>query len=254
MNRCFQDDLGSRWRQIEKFACELHAEIWERRYELWGGSPPDDEVRLLEPGVAFGLLGYEAQSSECLGQFLFEGHLTEVAGLIDSREKVVHISRRFPSAFQLFTAAHELGHAKLHPEIATLHRDRSLSGSEQHRDWREREADWFATCFLMPARLVRDRFHQAFGTDNFKLTNDTAFALSATSVEKVLRVVRRLRDLSYKLAETNLYGGKQLVPMNLMFGVSKTAMAIRLEQLGLVAPIDCGWRAPEYLLKELRQK
>lgn len=153
---------------------------------------------------------------------------------------------RFRESYRLFTAAHELGHAILHPEVAVLHRDRSLGGSDQHRDWREREADWFATSFLMPAKLVRDRFLQAFGTSHFELTDDTAFALSATSVEKIFRVISRTRDLSYKLAETNHYGDKQFMPMNLMFGVSSTAMAIRLEQLGLVAPLDRGWRAQKF--------
>lgn len=86
MNKCFQDELGSRWREIDDLAREQHARIRENQYELWRGSPPADEVRLLEPGVAFELLGYEAQSVECLGQFLFEGRLTEVAGLIDSKK------------------------------------------------------------------------------------------------------------------------------------------------------------------------
>lgn len=173
---------------------------------------------------------------------------TEVAGLIDTNNKIVRISRRFPRNVQLFTAAHELAHAVLHPDAVTLHRDRPLAGSDQQRDWREREADWFATCFLMPGKLVRARFAQAFGAERFDLTDDTAFSLCSTSFERLLHACKTQRGLSRRLAEANSYGGREIEPLASMFSVSTTAMAIRLEQLCLVAPMPQRSRAPAYLL------
>lgn len=247
MKGCFQDNLGSRWLEIEKLVRDLQIDIYKNREILWDGNPPKDEVQLLEPGVGLELLGYAAESVDFLGTFSFEGRSVEVAGLIESAERHVLISRRFSKTSQLFTAAHELGHAVLHPEVATLHRDRSLGGTDVQRDWREREADWYATCFLMPAKVVRERFIRAFGTNHFVLTDDSAFALSTTSMSNFLGMMRGQRDLAYRLATANRFCGREIPPLNVMFGVSPTAMAIRLEQLGLVAPIRREGRAPAFL-------
>lgn len=249
MNTTTQKDLGPRWREIESSARSLQYELWNRRTELWGSSLPSDEVCLLEPGVGLELMGFKVESSDFLGELNHNGQRTEVAGFFDPSSKLVQVSRRFPQAVQLFTAAHELGHAVLHPQAHGLHRDRALSGSDQQRDWREREADWFATCFLMPAKLVRSRFVEAFGTDRFELTDDTAFALCAASVEQMLRTYKSPRDLSRRLADAIDYGGRRIAPLTSMFGVSTTAMAIRLEELGLVASFGHQrWRAASHLV------
>lgn len=247
MQGCFQDHLGSRWLEIERLVRDLHIEIYQNREALWEGNPPKDEVQLLEPGVGLELLGYTAESVDFLGTFSFEGSTVEVAGLIESPNRHVTISRRFSKTSQLFTAAHELAHAALHPDVATLHRDRSLGGTDVQRDWREREADWYATCFLMPAKVVRERFIQTFGTDRFRLTDDSAFALSTTSFNNLLSKMRHQRDLAYSLATANRFSGREIPPLNAMFGVSPTAMAIRLEQLGLVAPFRSEGLAPAFL-------
>lgn len=237
----------SRRQEIAERVFALHEEIKSRSFELWDGRPPAEEVRLLEPMVAFELLGYEARTVDYLGEDSFDGNRLEVAGLLDTSERVVQVSLRFSKEEQLFTAAHELGHVVLHPERMTLHRDRPLKGSDYQRDLVEREADWFAVCFLMPPELVRDRFQQVFGIGPFQLTDETAFALISSSLEQFMSVCRSQRDLARTLAETNSYGGRAIMPLKKFFGVSTTAMAIRLEELALVAPLPQRARIPAYL-------
>jgi Zn-dependent peptidase ImmA (M78 family) len=85
-----------------------------------------------------------------------------VAGIIDKDKKEVFISRRYPVAVRNFTAAHELGHAIMHQQSG-LHRDKPIDGSAGgQRDPIEKEADYFAACFLMPEKLVCSVFKQRF--------------------------------------------------------------------------------------------
>jgi len=71
--------------------------------------------------------------------------------------------------------------------------------------------------------------------EQFELTDDTAFALCAAGSDKVAAQCRTRRDRSLKLAMADSYGGRQIVPLARMFKVSPKTMAIRLEELDLVA-------------------
>lgn len=227
-------DQGARKRIIENHALYMQRELWNLRHKLWARDVPSDPLGLLEPGVALQLKGFSIESKESLGEFLHNGRRTDVAGLVDFAQKSVSISRRFSKPVQLFTAAHELGHVVLHPHKAGLLRDRPLDGPGQTRDWREREADWFASFFLMPAKQVQSHFVDSFRSEQFELTDATAFELCTSDVETVSKRYRSPRDLSRKLAEARMYGGRSIVPLASRFNVTTTAMAIRLEEMGLV--------------------
>ncbi len=69
----------------------------------------------------------------------------------------------FGDKVQLFTGAHEIGHLVLH-EDTVMHRDRAFDGSplQAPRAPAERQADRFAACFLMPQKLLRERFEFMF--------------------------------------------------------------------------------------------
>jgi len=242
---------GSRWREIEALADDLRRKIWENRDVLWQGEPPANQIQALEPGVALQYLGYEARSSDFLGVHNIDGKETEAAGEMDRERRIVEISRRFPNEVQLFTAAHEVGHILLHPDVPQLHRDVAVDGRSQSRDWREQEADRFAACFLMPRDLLTEQFVAIFGTEKFELNDDRAFALCGASLEKVLRTVRCERDLSRRLSVTPSYWGVPIRPLHQIFGVSATAMAIRLEELSLVGAIPA-FRPPPSFLKARR--
>ena len=110
---------------------------------------------------------------------------TELAGLKIAEKKIyINESRADELAANVglknFTIAHELGHWVLH---------RNLTGERTTQ--MEREADWFATCLLMPEKWVREEFS--------KLTDWLPAEMKVDSLAK-------------------------------MFCVSRTAMKIRLSQ------------------------
>ncbi len=86
----------------------------------------------------------------------------------------------------------------------------------------------------MPEKQVRLAFRDMFLTDCFELSEDTAFALNAGSLDSLRDRCRTLRDLSRMLASTTQYNGVHFNPMARQFGVSVEAMAIRLEELELL--------------------
>ncbi|VAX11406.1 hypothetical protein MNBD_GAMMA25-1610 [hydrothermal vent metagenome] len=234
----FRKKIKYSHKNIESKVRKLHLEIWSRRNEFWFEAVPTDPVKLLDPFVAAKCIGYKYVEVEFLGQ----GSDKEIAGIIDRTNKQISISRRFKKNVSRFTAAHELGHALLHQET-TMHRDRPMDGSSKPnglRDAMEVEADKFATCFLMPENLVRTRFQQVFGVkDTFVLNDNTAFALDPINPEGLFNQRRIIRDLARILASVEQYNGRYMHSLANQFFVSVEAMAIRIEELGLICTV--GW-------------
>lgn len=222
---------------IEAKVRELHQRIWRERESIWPGAVPSDPMSMLNPIVAIRVVGYEYQLSESLGQYPGAGGQLEVAGVIDQSSKTIHISSRFPNNVRAFTAAHELGHAVLHPSASGVHRDRPVNGASLSREISEIEADRFATLFLMPAKLVQSRFAQVFKVNMFSLNEDTSFALAGISPQELQGKYRTRRDFSRLLASAKRYDGRHFESLADQFGVSTESMAIRLEELDMV-PVD----------------
>ncbi|HET7634591.1 MAG TPA: ImmA/IrrE family metallo-endopeptidase [Burkholderiales bacterium] len=222
-------------REIEIAVKSLHTQLWTDRESLWGGTPPANAIALLDPAVALRLVGYEYAAESGLGRYRADGGHVEVAGLIDRASRTVRVSHQFPVNVRTFTAAHELGHAVLHQAGGGIHRDRPLDGGMVSRDPAEWEADRFATYFLMPTRLVKTQFVTLFGTECFTLTDHTAFALLGVSLHEAQAKIRTPRDLARRLANTTQYNSRFFKSLSTQFRVSTEAMAIRLEELALVA-------------------
>lgn len=218
---------------IQKRARYLQLELWNRRAELWRQDVPQSPLDVLQPGVGLRISGFEIESRDFIGDDWECGTHVEVAGLLDREIGKVFISSRYSRVVQNFTAAHELGHALLHPHVDVQHRELPVDGPRGQSSWEEREADWFATEFLMPEKQVRKEFAGRFGEGVFRLTDSTAFALCQCSLEKILLRCRVARDLSKMLAETNTYNGAAFPSMASRFSVSSKAMAIRIDELGL---------------------
>ncbi|MEO8746796.1 MAG: ImmA/IrrE family metallo-endopeptidase [Rhodanobacter sp.] len=222
---------------IERRARFTQLELWNLRAELWG-TAEIDPLHAIEPGVALKLNGFRIETVSTLGEMISSGKLVQVAGLIDRKDRIVRVaSSRFSHVEQRFTAAHELAHAILHPNGALLHRDRPADTTRWHKDPEEREADFFAACFLMPEKQIRRWFRKLFLTDQFALNDDTAFALCAKPLDIVLSRIRSHRDLSLALARAISYNGQQFKSLAELFRVSPTAMAHRLEELRLVVDL-----------------
>lgn len=221
--------------EIEERASAVRAIVWQQREKLWAETTiPTNPVDLLNPEVALRLLDYNFMLVETLGTFASDAGTVEVAGLLESQPGRVSVSRQMRPDIRIFTAAHELGHIVLHPTLKEAHRDRPLDGTIISRSRIEREADQFASCYLMPAVLVRKRFAAIYGADEFSLTDETAFALFATGLTDARRRTKNLRSLSLLLAGTERFDGRSYISLANQFKVSVTAMAIRLEELDLV--------------------
>jgi len=220
-------------RQIETKATKILTDLWTHRQDIWGERVSDPTV-VIDPAKALEQLGFSLFYEEELGEYASDiGHV-KIAASINSSEKTVHVSRRFPENVKSFTIAHELGHALLHNADGFFHRDRPLDGKGTSRVPMEIQADKFASFFLMPEKLVRARFAELFGVEQFALMESSAFALTCKPLSEVKKKCATRRNLSKLLAGAKYYNGEYIYSLAEQFKVSVQAMAIRLEELSLV--------------------
>lgn len=223
--------------KIERLARNVQADLWKNRHKLWPDGVPEDPVDLLDPAVAIKYFGYDYELAEYLGDFVTAGKTAATAGLIDRTSRRISIARRFPCDMRRFTAAHELGHMLMHRE-AVMHRDQPIDGSSltsTHLPPMEKEANKFASYFLMPEKLVRVRFSAIFGEGVFELNYSTAFALDPVDPHGLIAKSDSPLALARVLAKSERYMGQRMPSLVEQFRVSVKAMAIRLTELGLVS-------------------
>jgi len=225
---------------IEASAHEVHLELWNNRHDLFRNKELAHPLDSVEPAVALYMKGFDVITDPSLGEMWEDGHRIQVAGLVDQETRVVRVSQNLDNQQRRYTTGHELGHVIRHPGMS-LHRDRAISGHMPRKDDREREADWFASCFLMPARYVINEFHLRFGMHVFRLSEDVVFGFSLGGVEKAQRKIKRQRDASLISATASAFMGRQFLPLCQMFGVSPVAMSIRLEELRLTDALSAKW-------------
>lgn len=221
--------------KIEEIAKRLQTSIWTNRQAIWRDNTPNDPVDVLDPKLAFTTIGYSFEGGKPLGEMLTNEGPVEVAGIIERSRRHAAVSSQVPVTMRQFTAAHELGHALLH-RAEGLHRDRGVDGSRiaGAREQIEVEADKFATYFLMPAKLLVSEFKARFAVTPFAINDETAFALTADSSDNLRMSVKNTRGLSRVLASADQFDGKSFKSLAERFRVSNEAMAIRLEELGLL--------------------
>lgn len=221
--------------QIEVLATDLQRLIWRNRDLVWKRNPPQSPLKVLDAPRTLKCLGYVVARPATLGNFTDRGVQYEVAGQIDQKSRVVSISKQFSNEVIKFTEAHELGHSLLHTQ-SVLHRDRPLDGTAGRlaENSVERQANKFAACFLMPRKLVHQKFHQIFGVSVFRITHESALALNMKNADELYAVAKSRHGLSRHLSNVTQYGSRQVHSLTELFGVSSEAMAIRLEELGVV--------------------
>lgn len=219
---------------FEEHAHEARLSIWNQRRELFNGNVPAHPMDLVDPAIALHLNGFEVRTDPNLGEMWEAGGRARVAGIVDQRGKIVRVSPAISDQERRFTTAHELGHVVLHPQMTGLHRDRAVSGPSSRKDKREQDADAFASCFILPARLLLGIFRDRFGMNVFRLNEDTVFGLRLGTIDQAQRRMRTRRDVSLAVATASSFMGAAFEPLSRFFRVSPTAMAIRLEEVGLV--------------------
>ena len=225
---------------IEECAHEIHLEIWNCRRDLFPGRVIAHPFELVEPAVALYMKGFDVQTDSTLGEMWEDGRRVLVAGVVDNPARLVRVSPALDNQQRRYTTGHELGHVVRHPGMS-LHRDRAISGHVPRKDVKEREADYFASCFLMPARHVIEQFYLRFGSYSFSMNEDVVFGLSLGSVSQVQNRIKRQRDASLLVATASSYMGLPFQPLCNFFKVSPWAMAIRLEEVGIVDEASVRW-------------
>lgn len=223
--------------EIEQAARRLLGDMWAQRALLC----PErslGRIEILDPGYAAKFLLINFEIVDQIGTpFPYRGERFEAAGLLDRQNRWILVSRRFSRQIMLFTGAHEIGHWVLH-EDEVIHRDRAIDGprygTRTPREAKEREADYFAACFLMPRELVIEELEKRFSTSGTLLVNDdVANMLSPQNPGDFLK--SSLEERAATVALARYYGTRHFVPLHEQFSVSVSAMAYRLKELNLVA-------------------
>lgn len=176
---------------------------------------------------------YEEEIPKVFG---FRGSYYEIAGLIDRQANKIIVSKRFPLDTIKFTGAHELGHWLLHPN-EVMHRDRPIKGlaNSNSRDSKEKEADYFAACYLMPRKLITKAMESTFRASAPLAIDDTAaFWLSPSDPDSILRAENGSLNRALAVASARTYGGRHFYSLAQQFNVSATSMALRLQELNLI--------------------
>lgn len=223
--------------QIEIGISTLQKLIWKHRNLIWPANAPQDFKDLLNPELIFkDVLGYDYASREEFGALDENGNTKEIAGLIHQSNRLVVISNKFPLPIQRFTAAHELTHALFHTDD-TMHKDMPSHFADNSitKSRTEREADRGATYILMPRKFVIKEFLARFGEPPFSINENSIFNLTRGDITSLKSEVKTSRGLARKLANATSYSHVYFESLAAFFGVSIEAMAIRIEELGLVS-------------------
>lgn len=222
-------------KKVESAARELQAEIWRDRVRLFPMGVPGP-MGMLEPEVAACVLGYGYEMHEGLGTWGQGRDRFEIAGMVDRQRRFIGVSLRFPFAAMRFTGAHEVAHVALNHPNHVMHRDRPIFAIQgRTRDPSEQEADYFAACFLAPARLVVDAYRARFKIGPpLPLTDAVAFNLCGESGHALMLAGPDSMKFAAAVAGAESFNGLRFKSLASVFGISVDAMAIRLRELNLI--------------------
>lgn len=215
-------------------ARRLQYEIWQKRALLFQMGEPTLHA-MFDPRVAARVLDLEYEQRERIGS----GQAGwEAAGVLNCDRGIISISSKFNYFVQRFTGAHEIGHFVLHREQigATIHRDRPIF--ELHASGRppiEREADYFAACFLAPKKLVIEEFKKRFvNNPPLQLDENVAFHLYGEMASDLFIAPPGSLNFAAAVAGAQKFDRLRFPSLAEQFGLSVRAMAIRLQELELV--------------------
>ena len=178
----------------------LHKEIWEGKELLWPDRQPTP-IQMLRPEVAAHILGFDYNELPNLGSPRFSRQKYRAAGILNRPANRIAVSLEYPSHVRRFTGAHEVGHCMLHDD-EVMHRDMPLDGTPKSgHPPKEREANYFAACFLIPARLLTQAFTAQFGFKGpFPFNDTTCYHLNPTDPWSLLEAEDDSLDREIALA------------------------------------------------------
>jgi Zn-dependent peptidase ImmA (M78 family) len=223
--------------KIELAARELQIEIYRGRDMLWIEADIPPLCKMFSAEVAAKILGVDYELHPQLGRFGDGNHRFEVAGLIDRQGNKIAVARNPDRAIERFTGAHEIGHWQLHKNKMVMHRDRPIAGLGTIRNARsqeEKQADYFAACFLAPRNVVVSEFETRFGQIGaFRFDDTAAFGLRRRNPRSLIVSSEDSYEWELALASAASFHGVFFDSLADAFGVSPSTMAIRLREVGL---------------------
>lgn len=219
---------------IEKEARRLQIEIYGRRDMRFQFGVPDIPTLFDPRNVADHCDLYYEERDKLDTDYRGGG---EAAGSWQRDRSTILVSTRFSYETRRFTAGHEIGHYILHPHVGdrTLHRELPIGGSRCWRPPLEREADYFSACLLMPRGAIEKEFDSRFGSKHpLVLTETVAYHMKADAGQLFAQPQGSLM-FAEAVARAQQFDRPRFKSLAQYFGVSATTMAIRLEELDLVA-------------------
>lgn len=219
---------------IEWEARRLQYEIWSQRDVRYQFGVPGIPT-LFDPRNVADHCGLYFEARDKLDTDYHGGG--EAAGLWQRDRSTILVSRKYSFEVQRFTAAHEIGHFILHPQVGdrTLHRELPLNVPRSNRPPLEQEADYFSACLLMPRKAVITEFETRYTSKHpLVLTETVAYHLKVDA-GILFSQPRGSLLFAEAVARAQQFDRNRFQSLAQFFGVSVPAMAIRLEELGLVA-------------------
>lgn len=207
-------------------------ELYRRQTELLGRKPSGEEFFPVNLKQLAQLLLPDWKMLE--KSDLLHGDVSSpILGKADFENKIIYLDA-ISGARQYYTAAHELGHVFLKHGGCQLRRDtgpRSILRPDQLQSpdanelRREKEANAFAAELLMPERAVLKEFKKRFQVDKLWINSSQAQLVLKTVYKMAADAATKLATIQYP---------NDMRPLTDFFGVSPSAMRIRLLELGLV--------------------
>ena len=246
--------------EIERDAAALLAEYeWARGVRIVRAAPIEDIVeKHLKLGLEFDdmhrLLNHPRSGlsldPDILGAIFFDDRRIVIDESLDPEENPNKEGR------YRFTLAHEGGgHWRLHRHLFARDPVQSsifdepappsvVCRSSQAREPVEWQADFYASCLLMPRKIVKAAWDEMF-PDRKPRVIAPAVAFEHPFVE-VRRIERRIGDFDCSETDNDILD-RIARPLAKQFQVSTNAMRIRLEKLGLRRRVVPGLRLAEQL-------
>lgn len=228
--------------QIELISRNLLRDMWAVKEELLDNKASNEITYfdILSPELMCKYLRVQYCESDTLNNVVgIRGQRkVRTAGEFCREDNYIMIAADLSREVSRFTGAHEVGHFMLHDNMRTYHRDMPIDSKacvtfKNNRT--EAEANHFAGCILIPAILLRRVIKEKLGIDTpLRVTDAMAFHLDQHDPDSIIRASKDSKTREYALASlTRDLNGNHMMSLAEVFGVSNTAMAIRLKELGI---------------------
>jgi Zn-dependent peptidase ImmA (M78 family) len=229
--------------QIERDASALLAEYAQKRAVVIEPPIPIDDIveKHLKLGIEFDdthrLFGVPRDpdgDADILGAMFFDDGRIVIDESLDPEENRVKEGR------YRFTLAHEVGHWRLHrhlfakdPAQAVLFGGAAetsvICRSSQAKERMEWQADFYASCLMMPKELLISAWRERFGNTNARILKRKNPLILPGATDEITTALRSFDQQRYDEG-MNWF----VLQFARKFQVSMVSMRIRLERLGLL--------------------